>query len=150
MIREAATAQDTHALGVEIGRLAAPGTVIALTGDLGMGKTVLAKGIGAGLGVPGVVTSPTFIVVAEHAGGRLPYWHADLYRLGDASELEHIGLDELTEGEGVAVIEWAERFPEVLPHDHLAIVLSEDGPGRRIELRAGGPVAAGLLERLGG
>ncbi len=150
MIRIATSHEATHALGVELGAAAAPGTVLALTGDLGMGKTVLAKGVGAGLGVRGVVTSPTFIIVAAHEGGRLPFWHADLYRLADGSELEQLGLDELTESDGVAVIEWAERFPEVLPGDHVAIEITEQGDGRRIQLVAHGPRSAALIERLDG
>lgn len=132
--------EETHALGVALGRAAPPGTVIALQGDLGAGKTLLAKGIGAGLGVPGLIQSPTFVIVQEHPGGRLPFWHGDLYRLGDASELEHLGLDDLLEAGGVVVIEWAERFPEVLPADHLWVRLEEHREGhRRIEIIAHGP-----------
>lgn len=142
--------QHTHALGVAIGQLAPPGAVLALQGDLGAGKTALAKGVGEGLGVPGVVTSPTFILVAEHPGGRLPLVHADLYRLGDASELEELGLTErVDEGHAVVLIEWAERFPEALPPDHLRVELGFEEPdGRRARLVPGGPSSAALAEAL--
>ena len=135
----APTADHTHALGRALGRAAFPGAVIALVGELGAGKTVLAKGIAAGLGVPGTVQSPSFILVASHPDGRLPLWHADLYRLGDASELFELGLDEVLEADGVCVIEWADRFPELLPADHLRVTLEEQGEARRIHLRATGP-----------
>lgn len=136
--------EATHALGVALGRACAPGTVIALRGDLGAGKTLLAKGIGAGLGVPGLMNSPTFVLVQEHGGGRLPCWHGDLYRLGDESDLDHLGLEELFDAGGVVVLEWAERFPELLPADHLQITLAGDLDHRSIELLATGPRHASL------
>jgi tRNA threonylcarbamoyladenosine biosynthesis protein TsaE len=110
-----------------------------LHGDLGAGKTVLAKGVGAGLGVTTRVQSPSFILVQAHLGGRLPFWHVDLYRIGDPSELEQLGLDELVEGDGVTVIEWAERFPDALPPDHLKVGLEGEGNERTIAIRATGP-----------
>lgn len=132
-----ATAAETRALGVALGRAAFPGTVVALIGDLGAGKTVLAKGVGEGLGVPGRVQSPTFVLVQAHEGGRLPLWHADLYRLGDDSELEQLALDELMEG-GVLLVEWADRFPGLLPADHLRVEI--DGLDERtVRIEAGGP-----------
>lgn len=133
------SAEHTRALGAALGRAARPGTVIALQGELGAGKTVLAKGVGEGLGVATRVQSPTFILVQAHGGGRLPFWHADLYRLGEAGELVHLGLDELLEGGGVVVIEWADRFPEVLPADRLEVRLSGEGDRRTVVLRATGP-----------
>jgi len=133
------SAEQTRAVGRALGERAQPGTVIALEGDLGAGKTVLAKGIGDGLAVATRVTSPTFILLASHGGGRLPLWHADLYRLGDASEIEQLGLDEILEGDGVVVVEWAERFPEILPTDHLRVKLDGDGDERTLVLEATGP-----------
>lgn len=146
--------QRTRALGVAIGALAEPGQVLALTGDLGAGKTALAKGVGEGLRLPGVVTSPTFILMAEHGGGRLPLVHADLYRLGDASELEELGLDErVSDAESLVLIEWAELFPECLPADHLALQLDFEGEGRCVTLSATGPrseaLRIALLAQLG-
>ena len=135
--------EQTHALGVALGRAAFPGAVIALSGDLGAGKTVLAKGLGAGLDVPTRVQSPTFVLVQAHPDGRLPLWHCDLYRIGDG-EIPNLGLDDLIGGDGVVVIEWAERFPALLPDDHLEIRLEGTGDERTIELRATGPRHAAL------
>ncbi len=130
---------ETRALGVALGRAAFPGTVIAVSGDLGAGKTVLAKGVGEGLGVSSRVTSPTFVIVQRHADGRLPLHHADLYRLGDEGELEHLGLDELLEGDGVVLVEWAERFPDVLPPDRLEVTLAGYDDERTVTLHGTGP-----------
>jgi len=144
----------TRALGRRLGERAPPGTVVALVGDLGAGKTALAKGVGEGLGAPGPITSPTFILLAVYEGGRLPLYHADLYRLGDESELVELGLEEALEGDGVSLVEWADRFPDALPVDRLEIALEWVGPGaRRATLRATGPRAealASLLKAPGG
>ncbi|MED5372309.1 MAG: tRNA (adenosine(37)-N6)-threonylcarbamoyltransferase complex ATPase subunit type 1 TsaE [Myxococcota bacterium] len=140
-------AEATVALGQRVAELAYPGLVVALRGELGGGKTTFAQGVGRGLGVQGRVSSPTFIILALHSG-RLTLAHADLYRLCDAEELVELGLDEHME-QGVALIEWAERFPEVLPADHLEIHLQDEGEGRRATLSATGPRAQGLLESLG-
>ena len=102
--------EETLALGEAWGRAAAAGLVIGLTGDLGAGKTQLAKGIARGLGITGRVHSPTFTLVNEYAGGRLPMFHVDLYRLRTAEEVATAGLEEYFQPAGVSVIEWAERF----------------------------------------
>lgn len=115
------TVAATRALGRRLGGAATPGTVLALSGDLGAGKTVLAKGVGEGLGVPTRITSPTFVLVALHEDGRLPLWHADLYRIEDGADLDDLGLDEATEG--VLVVEWAARAPEALPEDRVEIAM---------------------------
>ncbi len=131
------TAEDTHALGWRLGQAAAPGTFVALVGDLGAGKTALVRGLARGLGVSGRVQSPTFVLVQVHEGGRLPLWHADWYRLGSEEELEHLALDELDEG--VVAVEWADRFPGALPPDRLEIRLADEpGGGRRAEIEATG------------
>jgi tRNA threonylcarbamoyladenosine biosynthesis protein TsaE len=108
------SAEATRALAAEIGRRAVPGTVTALSGDLGAGKTCFIQGLAAGLGVPGPVTSPTFIMIAEHAG-RLPLYHVDLYRTTSLAEIRELGLDELLDGAGVTAIEWAEKAEPLLP-----------------------------------
>lgn len=137
---------ETRALGAALAGVAEPGTVLALSGDLGAGKTAFVQGIGEGLQIVGPVLSPTFILVAEHEG-RLPLLHADLYRLTPA-ELPALGLEEALERHaGVAAVEWAERAPEVLPPDHLALVLLADDDGRRVQARPSGPRHARLLER---
>ena len=101
---------ETEALGAGWGCAAQRGLVIALSGDLGAGKTQLVKGLARGLGVTTRVHSPTFTLVNEYDGGRLPLFHLDLYRLETAAQIHEAGLDEYLQPEGVAVIEWAERW----------------------------------------
>jgi tRNA threonylcarbamoyl adenosine modification protein YjeE len=139
-------AQATRALGQQIAARAYPGLVLALQGELGAGKTTLAQGVGMGLGIKERVRSPTFIIMALYEG-RLPMAHADLYRLGDESELTELGVEEhLTQG--VTLIEWSERFPELLPTDHLELLLEDDGDGRSASLRGTGPKAQALVAAL--
>jgi tRNA threonylcarbamoyladenosine biosynthesis protein TsaE len=133
----------TFALGRALGLAAFPGAVFALSGDLGAGKTVLARGIAAGLGVTSGVASPTFVLMATHTAGRLPLWHADLYRVTDEDDLVSVGLTEVLHGDGVVVIEWADRFPSALPEDRLDIALTGDDE-RTITLEARGPRHAPL------
>lgn len=127
----------THALGRALGSALAAGDVILLVGDLGAGKTALAQGIGAGLGVRAVVNSPTFTIVKEYAG-RLPLYHFDLYRIEAPDELYALGFDDYLAGDGVCVVEWAERgepaqpdAPLPWPESYLRIELRADGPERR-------------------
>jgi len=123
---------DTLALGRRIGRAARPGDVVALIGELGAGKTVLTKGVLAGLGGnPDDVTSPTFVLMVRHEGGRLPLFHFDAYRLADGTELTEIGAEEALYGEGLSVIEWADRVGEVLPEDRLELRLRVTGRTER-------------------
>ena len=117
---------DTQNLGERIGKLIEAGSVLALIGELGCGKTLLTRGICAGLEVPlRQVNSPTFVLVNEYRG-RLPVYHMDLYRLGDIDDVVDIGvLDYLTRAEsGVLIIEWAEKVPELLPDDHLKVEIA--------------------------
>jgi len=139
-------AESTRALGVALGRVAQAGDVIALTGDLGAGKTQLAKGIGAGLDVTGTVNSPSFILMAEHRG-RLPLFHLDLYRIGDPADAVNGGLIDERQAEGVTVVEWAERLGPALPVRRLDVTI--DGSGdepRTIRLRATDDSHARLVE----
>lgn len=145
----AATEDDLVAIGRALGERLGPGTVVALEGDLGAGKTVLARGIAAGLGVRSRVTSPTFIIVQQHDGGRLPLWHADLYRIADAESLEQLGFDEVLRGGGVVVVEWPSRAWEALPSDHLRIFIDIPEVGRHVRIEATGPNHA-IYEPLGG
>lgn len=146
--------EATHKAGQVLADLLEPGDVIGLVGDLGAGKTLLVQGLALGLGMPPDVrvTSPTFALVNEYQGGRLPVVHVDLYRLEAESELEHIGLDELLEGAGVSAVEWCERFP-VLPEDHLHVTIEiESETTRRLQAVGKGTrsvaLAAAWAERL--
>ena len=102
--------EETHALGEAWGRAATSGLVIALSGDLGAGKTQLAKGVASGLEITERVHSPTFTLVNQYAGGRLPFYHVDLYRLDTPDQILAAGLEEYFHPDGVSVIEWAERW----------------------------------------
>lgn len=134
----------TAALGRQLGSALEPGHCVLLTGDLGAGKTTLARGVARSLGVVGVVPSPTFALVIEHAG-RVPLLHADLYRLEPGAPIDDLGLDR---DDAVVLIEWPERNLGALPADHLVVALTEVGDGRRATLRATGPRHAALLAAL--
>jgi tRNA threonylcarbamoyladenosine biosynthesis protein TsaE len=109
------SAQQTVAFGRELATQARPGDVWALAGDLGAGKTHFVQGAAAGLGSGAAVTSPTFNLLHEYTGGRLPLFHFDFYRLRDAAEALALGLDEILAAGGLTIIEWADKFPELLP-----------------------------------
>lgn len=124
---------DTRALGHRIAEAAEPGDVVALIGDLGTGKTALTKYIAEGLGIKGDISSPTFTIVKEYRNGRLPLYHFDVYRLGSGDELIDIGAEEMLDGDGLCVIEWADIVADVLPEDALAIRLDYgENEGERI------------------
>jgi tRNA threonylcarbamoyladenosine biosynthesis protein TsaE len=126
---------ETIEFGRQLAATLQPGTILALTGDLGAGKTCLVKGIAAGLGITQAVTSPTFTLVHEYPGGRLPLVHIDLYRLDQEREAINIGIEDHLPGPGITVIEWAERIAGLLPTDTKRIRLSVvDETTRRIEV----------------
>ena len=109
--------EDTRNFGHELARRLEPGSVVALIGDLGTGKTTLSKYIAEGLGITEVVTSPTFTIVQEYYTGRLPLYHFDVYRIGDISEMEELGYEEYFFGDGVSLVEWADIIQELLPEE---------------------------------
>lgn len=124
--------EATWSVGEFVGKRLKAGMVLCLTGDLGAGKTLFTKGVAAGLGVKADVTSPSFTLMNLY-DGRLPVTHFDLYRLDDEGDLDEIGFYEYAdEPVGVAIIEWADKFPEALPPHHLSVVLS---PGKNLEER---------------
>ncbi|GAC1457257.1 MAG: tRNA (adenosine(37)-N6)-threonylcarbamoyltransferase complex ATPase subunit type 1 TsaE [Candidatus Limnocylindrales bacterium] len=141
----------TERLGERLAAHAVPGEVIALWGELGAGKTVLARGIGIGLGIDEeAVTSPTFIILHEHTGGRLPLFHLDLYRLRQ-SDLGSTGWEECLEAGGITVIEWPDRAGDDLPPDRLDVRIEHIAESkRRVALAATGPRSSRLLEALRG
>ena len=108
------TPEETEALGARLARALEPGAVVAFTGDLGAGKTAFVRGLARGLGIRDRVTSPTFTIVNEYEGGRLPLFHFDLYRLGCADELFDIGWEDYLARGGVCAVEWSERMEELL------------------------------------
>jgi tRNA threonylcarbamoyladenosine biosynthesis protein TsaE len=106
---------ETEEIGRQLAKELRPGSVLALQGELGSGKTQLTKGVAAGLGIPVEVTSPTFTIVHEYSGGRLPVYHFDFFRLEDQQSAGQLGLDDYFFGDGVSIVEWADRFPELIP-----------------------------------
>ena len=113
--------EDSAKLGRKIGEKAEPGSVLALIGDLGTGKTTLTKYIAAGMGVSEVITSPTFNIVKEYRSGRIPLYHFDVYRIEDPEEMYEIGYEEYFYGDGLCVVEWADMIEELLPGDAAVI-----------------------------
>ena len=126
MVYETYSPQETFDIGKRMGEEALPGTVITLDGDLGAGKTLFTKGFAEGLGVREVVNSPTFTILQQYFSGRLPLHHFDLYRIEEEEELFEIGLDECLTGDGVCLIEWADRFPDMIPRDATRIRIEKD------------------------
>ncbi len=127
------SAAETIELGRALCLQLKPGDVVAFHGELGAGKTTMIKGVAAGLGVADVVKSPSFVIVTEYAG-RLPVYHIDLYRLSESSDFGAIGLDSYIEGEGICLIEWAERAEKILPASAVRVRMSVEEEGRRIEV----------------
>jgi tRNA threonylcarbamoyladenosine biosynthesis protein TsaE len=135
---------ETRRLAATLGRLARPGDVIALVGELGAGKTTFVTGLAEGLEVPREtrVQSPTFTLVNEYQG-RLPLYHIDLYRIADAEELDELGLHEYLGGVGLCAVEWFDRFAEVAPPSYLEVRLELKGErGRRLTATPRGAAAA--------
>ena len=123
---ETRNSEETFELGKKFGTAAVPGSVYALTGDLGAGKTVFAKGFAEGLGIREDVTSPTFTIMQVYEEGRLPLYHFDVYRIDDPEEMAEIGLDDFIGGEGVCLIEWADQIRELLPDDTVRVTIRRD------------------------
>jgi tRNA threonylcarbamoyladenosine biosynthesis protein TsaE len=138
----------TTDLGLALSTAARPGDLICLWGELGAGKTHLAKAIGAGLGVTGTITSPSFILMAEYAG-RLPLFHIDLYRLGDASDVVAGGLIDDRQATGVTLVEWPDRMAPILPAARLDVIIEGVGDEpRTITLRPGSPELGRYLDAI--
>ena len=121
---------ETFSLGRQFGEKAMPGDVFVLSGDLGAGKTVFAKGFAEGLGVASPVTSPTFTILKSYEEGRIPLYHMDVYRIEDPDEMEEIGISEMLDGSGTCLIEWGEKIREILPPSTVYVVISRTDDGR--------------------
>ena len=125
-IIETHSAEETFALGQRIGREALPGQVYTLIGDLGVGKTVFTQGVADGLGITEPVNSPTFTIVQQYDGGRLPFYHFDVYRIGDVEEMEEVGYEDCFYGDGVTLIEWAGLISEILPETAVSVTIEKE------------------------
>ena len=123
---ESNTPEETFALGVRIGQEAKPGQVYTLIGDLGVGKTVFTQGVAKGLEITEPVNSPTFTIVQVYEEGRLPFYHFDVYRIGDVEEMDEIGYEDYFYGEGLCLIEWANLIEEILPERYSRITIEKD------------------------
>ncbi len=118
--------QETFALGKRIGEEAAPGEIYALLGDLGVGKTVFTKGVAAGLAIKEQVNSPTFTIVQVYESGRMPFYHFDVYRIGDPEEMDEIGYEDYFFGDGLCLVEWANLIDELMPEETGWITIEKD------------------------
>ena len=126
MIRETNSPEETYRLGEELGSKARPGEVYCLNGDLGVGKTVFTQGFAAGLGIAEPVNSPTFTILQEYNDGNMPFYHFDVYRIGDVSEMYEIGYEDCFYGEGVCLIEWSNLIREILPEHTVEVTIEKN------------------------
>lgn len=134
MIYETFSAEETYALGKELGVKAQPGSVYALIGDLGVGKTVFTQGVAAGLEIKEHINSPTFTIVQVYEKGRIPFYHFDVYRIGDPEEMEEIGYEDYFYGEGVCFVEWANLIEELMPENTVTVTI-EKNPEKGFDYR---------------
>ena len=126
MVVETFSPEETEALGKKLGREVKPGEVYTLVGDLGVGKTVFTQGIAKGLEITEPINSPTFTIVQVYEEGRMPFYHFDVYRIGDVEEMEEIGYEDYFYGEGLTMIEWANLIEELLPEHYREICIEKD------------------------
>ena len=125
-IYETNSAEETFLLGKKLGEQAKPGQVFTLIGDLGVGKTVFTQGVAKGLEIKEPINSPTFTIVQVYEEGRLPFYHFDVYRIGDVEEMEEIGYEDYFYGNGICFIEWANLIEEILPQNYTCITIKKD------------------------
>ena len=123
---ESFSPEETLSLGVRLGQEALPGEVYTLIGDLGVGKTVLTQGIAQGLEIEESICSPTFTIVQVYEEGRMPFYHFDVYRIGDVEEMDEIGYEDYFYGDGLCMIEWANLIEEILPDKRKEITIEKD------------------------
>lgn len=143
-----ANIEQTYEFGYSLGKLLIAGDVICLNGNLGAGKTTLSKSIAKGMGIDDYITSPTFTIINEYYSN-LNLYHFDTYRLEENSDVFYLGFDEYFYGNGVCIIEWAEKIKDALPEDYLELnIKSIDEFSREVEIKAFGSRSAKLLEEL--
>jgi tRNA threonylcarbamoyladenosine biosynthesis protein TsaE len=126
IIIETTSPAETFEAGRKLGQGAKPGDIFTLNGDLGVGKTVLTQGVAAGLGITEQVNSPTFTIVQVYESGRLPFYHFDVYRIGDIEEMDEIGYEDYFYGDGLCIIEWAKLIEELIPPNARRITIEKD------------------------
>lgn len=126
MVIETHSEQETLELGRKLAQEAEPGQVFSLVGDLGVGKTVFTKGMAEGLGITEPVSSPTFTIVQVYEEGRMPFYHFDVYRIGDPEEMEEIGYEDYFYGQGICLVEWANLIEELMPEHTIHILIEKD------------------------
>lgn len=126
VILDSESPEDTYTIGKYLGEYSAPGQVYTMIGDLGVGKTVFTQGFAAGLGIQEPVNSPTFTIVQVYEEGRLPFYHFDVYRIGDIEEMDEIGYEDCFYGEGVSLVEWANLIEEILPKKYIRIMIEKE------------------------
>lgn len=126
--------EETYALGVKLGQEAFAGKLYSLIGDLGVGKTLFTQGVAKGLGIRELVSSPTFTIVQIYESGRLPFYHLDVYRIADISEMDEIGYEDYFYGDGLCIVEWADMIGELLPEHYGRITIEKD-PGKGFDYR---------------
>ena len=126
MVVETFSPKETYELGIAIGKLAKPGEVYTLTGELGVGKTVFTQGVAAGLEICEPVNSPTFTILQVYEEGRLPFYHFDVYRIADVEEMEEIGYEDYFYGQGICLIEWAQLIEDILPKQVIPVTIEKN------------------------
>ena len=126
MVIETYNSKETFDIGFELGEKAVSGQVICLLGDLGVGKTVFTQGFAKGLGIDEPICSPTFTIVQEYHEGRIPFYHFDVYRISDVSEMDEIGYEEYFYGDGVCLVEWGNLIEEILPPETITIRIEKN------------------------
>lgn len=126
MVIETWSPKETFAVGERLGKEAKAGEIYTLNGDLGVGKTVFTQGIAKGLGIEEPVNSPTFTIVQIYEEGRIPFYHFDVYRIGDVEEMDEIGYEDYFFGEGLCIIEWAELVIDIIPNNAKKITIEKD------------------------
>lgn len=126
MIIETFSPEETFRIGEEIGQKACSGDVYTLIGDLGVGKTLFTQGVAKGLEIEEAISSPTFTIVQVYEEGRLPFYHFDVYRIGDVDEMDEVGYEDYVYGDGVSMIEWADLIEEILPEKYTRVTIEKD------------------------
>lgn len=126
MVIETWSSEETFAVGERLGKEAKAGTIFTLNGDLGVGKTVLTQGVAKGLEIDEPVNSPTFTIVQVYEEGRIPFYHFDVYRIGDIEEMDEIGYEDYFYGDGLCIIEWAELIQDIIPEHAQKITIEKD------------------------